>query len=63
MRIPGPERMQCPHCGEVIDIPVETDGAQGSYIIDCSVCCRPIIVQVEIADDGLIRVSVERESD
>lgn len=58
-----PASIQCPHCGEAIDIPVETDGSPGSYVIDCSVCCRPIMVHVEIAHDGTIRVSAEKESD
>ncbi len=63
MRSPDPESIQCPHCGEVIDIPVETDGSPGSFVIDCSVCCRPIVVHVEIADDGMITMTAERESD
>ena len=63
MTSPDDARIPCPHCGELIDIPVETDGSQGSYVIDCSVCCRPIIVHVELTGDGMIRVSAEKESD
>ncbi|HMP77742.1 MAG TPA: CPXCG motif-containing cysteine-rich protein [Kiritimatiellia bacterium] len=63
MSTPDPARIQCPYCGEVIDIPDETDGARGSYVVDCSVCCRPIVVHVERAEDGMISVSAERESE
>ncbi len=63
MRNSDPSIIQCPHCGELIDIPIETNGSPTRYVIDCSVCCRPIVVQVEMDDDGLIRVDVARESD
>jgi len=34
--------VQCPYCGETIEIDVETSPDDQSYIEDCSVCCRPI---------------------
>nr|MBV6630526.1 CPXCG motif-containing cysteine-rich protein [Oceanococcus sp. HetDA_MAG_MS8] len=52
---------ECPYCGEVITLLVDgTAGAQ-SYIEDCFVCCRPIVVQVEwdADDDCVLRVAQE----
>jgi hypothetical protein len=39
--------VQCPYCGEVFAITVDT--TQGSYgtTEDCVVCCRPIAFQIE----------------
>jgi len=42
--------VQCPYCGEMIEIDVETMGEQQSLIEDCTVCCRPI--QYEINPGG-----------
>ena len=32
--------VQCPWCGEPIEVWVEPDG-EGSTVQDCDVCCRP----------------------
>jgi hypothetical protein len=34
--------IQCPYCGENIDILVDTSAGDQSWIEDCSVCCHPI---------------------
>lgn len=35
----------CPHCGEPIDSAVDLGGGEHqSYIEDCAVCCRPILI-------------------
>lgn len=41
--------VQCPYCGEWIDVYVDTGGAADQdYVEDCSVCCRPIRMVVSI---------------
>jgi hypothetical protein len=54
---------QCPHCGEPLDLYIdEAGGITQRYIEDCSVCCRPIEIEVVLGpgdserDD--VRVSV-----
>ncbi len=43
------EGVQCPYCGEWIDVYVDTGGAAAQdYVEDCSVCCRPIRMLVNI---------------
>lgn len=43
------EGVQCPYCGEWIDVFVDTGGASTQdYIEDCSVCCHPIRMLVSI---------------
>ena len=37
--------VQCPYCGETIEIYVERD-VRGVFVQDCEVCCNPWRVQV-----------------
>ena len=50
----------CPHCGELIPLGVDPGGgAKQSYIEDCSVCCRPFVVQVFTDEDGQVFVDLQ----
>ena len=40
----GFREVQCPYCGETIEIQVEASAGEQAYVEDCSVCCRPIEV-------------------
>jgi hypothetical protein len=48
---PKSHSVQCPYCGETIEVEVESIGEDQSYIEDCSVCCRPIQFTVIEGDD------------
>ena len=39
------------------------DAKQQAYIEDCSVCCRPIVVDVTTAFDAVASISVRTEND
>lgn len=59
-------QLQCPYCGEGIEIVVDTSEGDTEYIEDCSVCCRPIILSIhgsESGSDGFLQVSARREDD
>lgn len=47
--------VRCPYCRERVELVVDPDTV-GTYVEDCSVCCRPWTVHV--SDDGETR-SVE----
>tara|TARA_B110000967_G_C18867495_1_gene553478 strand:+ start:2020 stop:2208 length:189 start_codon:yes stop_codon:yes gene_type:complete len=49
------KQITCPFCWESITILVDPSESQ-TYTEDCSVCCRPILIQTEVYDD---EVSVE----
>jgi hypothetical protein len=52
----------CDSCGELIVIPIDpTQGPLQEYVEDCPVCCCPILVSVEIDDDGDVRISARAE--
>ena len=53
--------IQCPHCWEMIEHQVDCTMDQQRYIDDCSVCCQPINIRVEINDSNEIRVEAVKE--
>lgn len=55
-------RVDCPCCGEQIDLFIDPGFEQQQYIEDCSVCCRPITVSVAIDSSGDIEVRVRDEN-
>ena len=34
--------IDCPYCGEIIEIQLDISAGSQSYIEDCQVCCKPI---------------------
>lgn len=58
-----PVQISCPYCGELIDIQVDMGNTGQSYVEDCSVCCRPILISASLDEDGAPSVSATRESD
>lgn len=56
--------IDCPYCGERYDTPADPSGGSASYVEDCAVCCRPIVIDLLVdADDEGIGVRVRREQD
>jgi uncharacterized Zn finger protein len=48
--------VQCPYCGETIEVDIELLEEAQSFIEDCSVCCRPI--QYEVATNAEEEIEV-----
>ena len=55
--------IDCPYCGENIEVDVDCSEPSQSYIEDCSVCCRPININVEIDFDQQVQVSATHENE
>jgi hypothetical protein len=55
--------IQCPYCGESIEILVDDSAGGQRYIEDCQVCCRPITINVSIDEDGGLRVDAAGEDE
>lgn len=55
--------VSCPYCGELLTLLVDDSAGAQSYIEDCHVCCRPMVVRVQIDDDGGVDVDVSAEDD
>jgi hypothetical protein len=56
-------RVDCPYCGEGIDILVDCSISHQAYIEDCQVCCRPIELDVTVDHDGEPVVVVAHENE
>ncbi|HEY5718896.1 MAG TPA: CPXCG motif-containing cysteine-rich protein [Gammaproteobacteria bacterium] len=56
-------RVDCPYCGEPLELLLDPSVASQQYIEDCAVCCRPLLVTVSYASDGTPAVAVAREDD
>ena len=54
--------IQCPYCGESIEIIIDASIALQNYIEDCSVCCRPIELSVNIAGEEIL-VDAKRDDE
>lgn len=52
----------CPYCGENIQVIVDLSVEAQEYVEDCSVCCRPIVMQVT-AGEGETSVVVRSEDE
>lgn len=52
----------CPCCGEPLELAVDATAGAQSYVEDCQVCCKPMVVRVRIDEDGLPQVDVSAES-
>jgi len=57
------QSIQCPYCGETIDVLIDCSISQQSYIEDCQVCCRPIEFNVVVDQEGESFVSVFSENE
>ena len=55
--------IQCPYCGERIDILVDDSAGGQRYVEDCQVCCRPITITVDFDEDGDPSVTASAEND
>lgn len=54
--------LQCPYCGETIEVLIDTSFSPQEYIEDCEVCCRPITICVQ-STNGNPQVDARREDD
>ena len=55
--------IQCPYCGEYIDVLIDCSIAEQRYIEDCQVCCRPIQFTIAVDYEGDVSVAVMSENE
>lgn len=55
--------VECPYCGEVLELALDCPDGRHQYTEDCHVCCQPIAVTVEAACGQAACVQVAREND
>ncbi|MDP4652194.1 MAG: CPXCG motif-containing cysteine-rich protein [Haliea sp.] len=57
------QSVDCPYCGEPIEVLIDHEEAGQQYIEDCQVCCRPITFSVSMDTDGDVSVAVYSEDE
>ena len=55
--------VQCPYCGESIDVLIDCSISHQNYIEDCQVCCRPVIFDVTVGNEGELRIVLTHENE
>ncbi len=54
--------LACPYCGEPQALRVDLEMAGDTFIEDCRVCCRPMVLRL-VGEGGGWRLEVRREDD
>ena len=54
--------VDCPYCGQSLEITIDTSVGQQEYIEDCQVCCKPITFRIRLGADGEPSVDVRGEN-
>ena len=54
----------CPYCGSKNSIAIDySAGKRQGFAIDCEVCCRPIVITLEIKDEEIIYFNAGKENE
>lgn len=57
------KNIECPYCGENLDVLIDQSELGQTYIEDCQVCCRPINFSLVADLDGNIDISVRSDDE
>jgi hypothetical protein len=52
------ENIQCPYCGQVSDLAIDTSVPSQRFTTDCQVCCRPFEVVAECEPGEVLSLEV-----
>ncbi len=63
MQLLTQQTVNCPYCGESIEVLIDREEAGQQYIEDCQVCCRPITFNVAIDFEDQVSVTVYDENE
>ena len=57
--------VQCPYCGEHLELFIDRSVPHQEYIEDCQVCCRPItlVVTLSLDDDTVAHIEARSEEE
>ncbi len=53
------ESIQCPYCGQSMELVVDTSVPEQRFTTDCEVCCRPFEVFAECEPGEIIALDVQ----
>jgi transcription elongation factor Elf1 len=53
-------RINCPYCGQSMEVVLDLSGGSQSYVEDCQICCQPMQICFDVDDDQLQGLQVDR---
>jgi hypothetical protein len=56
-------KIHCAFCGERIEVLLDCSIERQEYVEDCQVCCRPLVLTVQVNFEGVAEVSVRFEDE
>ena len=54
--------IQCPYCGEQLEVAVDWSIRRQEYVEDCQVCCQPMVLDVTVGEDQEAAIDVRTEA-
>lgn len=64
MSVEQNESFLCPYCGESNALSVDVSaGRHQEFVVDCEICCAPIVVRLQIQGEEIVSIDVLREND
>lgn len=58
------ESFTCPYCGELNPLLIDISGGNNqTFVVDCTVCCAPILVRLKVRGEEIISLDVRRENE
>jgi hypothetical protein len=55
--------VQCPYCGEFVELTVDRSMLGESHGEDCQVCCQPMVILASANEGGGLSVEARREDE
>jgi hypothetical protein len=63
MQQPDEIVIDCPYCGEPLDVRVDTSAGPQRYYEDCAVCCQPILFILSEDAAGELALDIKRDDE
>jgi Cysteine-rich CPXCG len=58
------ENFPCPYCGENNELLVDVSGGPNQeFVVDCEVCCAPVLVRLKIRGETVVSLDAEKENE
>jgi hypothetical protein len=58
------ETFSCPYCGQDNSLFVDPSaGRRQKQIVDCEVCCRPIVIDLWLEGEEIVSLNVTKENE
>jgi len=57
------ETVICPYCWQAVELTIDLSAGDQTYVEDCSVCCRPMVVSFQTDGEALGALEVTAESE